>query len=107
MEDEISPAELKTKLDRKDDFILIDVREAQELEISKIDGARHIPLAEFLGGAYSELDPDREYVIMCRSGARSGQATDTMRAAGYENVRNLVGGINRWAKEIDTSLPTY
>lgn len=106
MDDEITPQELKEKLDRKDDFVLIDVREAQELDISKIDGAVHIPLGDFVS-RIGELDEDKEYVIMCRSGARSGQATDMMLSQGYEKVRNLVGGINRWASEVDTSLPTY
>ena len=106
MDDEISPQELKEKLDRKDDFILIDVREESELEISKIEGAIHIPLGEF-GGRVGELDPDKSYVLMCRSGGRSGQAMNTLQAEGFQNVQNLVGGINRWATEVDTSLPTY
>lgn len=106
MDDEITPQELKEKLDRGDDFVLIDVREAQELEVSKIDAAKHIPLGDFMGNMH-ELDQDKEYVIMCRSGARSGQAVDMMLSQGFTNVRNLVGGINRWAAEVDTSLPTY
>ena len=106
MDDEITPQELKEKMDRGDDFVLIDVREEQELEVSKIEGARHIPLGD-LQGVLHEFDSDPEYIIMCRSGSRSQQAVDMMLSEGFENVKNLVGGINRWATEVDTSLPTY
>ena len=103
---EISVQELKARMDRGDDFVLIDVREPFEHEISNIEKARLIPLSE-LEDHLSELDQDADYVIHCKSGGRSARAVDFLRAQGFENVKNLVGGINAWAQEVDTSLPTY
>ena len=82
------------------------MREPFEHEISNIEKARLIPLSE-LEDHLSELDQDADYVIHCKSGGRSARAVDFLRAQGFENVKNLVGGINAWAQEVDTSLPTY
>jgi adenylyltransferase/sulfurtransferase len=54
-----------------------------------------------------ELDQGKEIVVMCRSGARSANACTLLEKKGFKNVSNLVGGVNAWAKEIDTSLPVY
>ena len=102
---ETTVQELKEKKDRNDDFTLLDVREPHEYQISNIDGTL-IPLDD-LPGRTDELDKDKEIVVMCRSGARSAQAVKLLEKKGFENVSNLVGGVNAWAKEIDTSLPVY
>lgn len=85
---------------------VIDVREAHELTISRLEGAVHIPLGE-LAARLPELDSAARYVMLCRSGSRSARAVEFLRAAGFRDVRNLVGGINAWAKEIDPTLPLY
>jgi adenylyltransferase/sulfurtransferase len=103
---EISPKELNDLLQEGSKLTLIDVREPQELQISQLPNAELIPLGQ-LPGRISELDSSQELVIFCRSGARSGHAVDVLRAAGFRKVRNLVGGINDWARQVDPSLPLY
>ena len=103
---EINPKELNEQLKTGSDVILIDVREPQELQISKLPNAELIPLGQ-LPSRLSELDSSKEMVIFCRSGARSGHAVDILRAAGFTKVRNLVGGINDWARQVDPDMSLY
>ena len=103
---EISPRELKGKIDTGEDILLIDVRERNELLVSNISGARHIPLGELLGHL-AELDKNQEIVVYCRTGSRSWKAVETLIHAGYPKVKNLQGGINAWARDIDPRLPLY
>ena len=103
---EITPTELVERLRRGDDIELIDVREPHELNIASIPNVRLIPLGT-LGDVLPTLDPARETVVLCRTGARSGRALQQLRAAGFKRVWNLAGGIHRWADEIDPSLPKY
>jgi sulfur-carrier protein adenylyltransferase/sulfurtransferase len=102
----ISVRELKTKIDRGDDFVLLDVREPYEFEISRIPNARLIPLGE-LPGRLSELDSADEIVLQCKSGARSARALHILQEAGFRKMHNLEGGISAWATEIDPALPKY
>lgn len=85
---------------------LIDVREPHELEISKIDVAELIPLGQ-LASRLSELDSAREIVLMCKMGTRSTRALELLLGAGFRKLKNLKGGINAWAEEVDPSLPQY
>lgn len=103
---EVTVQELKQMLDSKETFQLIDVREPHEADIASI-GGELIPM----GTVMTHLDKisrDQKVVIHCRSGARSGsviQALETQH--GYTNLYNLKGGILAWAREIDSSVPTY
>jgi len=103
---EITPLELKAKLDRKDDFVLIDVREPEEYAIARIPGARLIPKAT-LPERLHELSTADEIVVHCRSGVRSGQSVEFLKQAGYRKVKNLVGGILRWSDDVDPTVPKY
>jgi adenylyltransferase/sulfurtransferase len=103
---EITPSELAERLRRGDDIDLIDVREPHELSIAQIPNVRLIPLGT-LAEALPTLDSNREAVVICRTGARSGRAVQQLRAAGFKRVWNLAGGIHRWADEVDPSLPKY
>jgi molybdopterin/thiamine biosynthesis adenylyltransferase/rhodanese-related sulfurtransferase len=85
---------------------LLDVREPHELEISKISSAVNIPLGQ-LAGRLSELDSADDMVILCKSGSRSMRALELLSSAGFKKVKNLKGGINAWAREVDTNLPIY
>jgi rhodanese-related sulfurtransferase len=102
---EISVQELKEKLDKGEDFQLIDVREDFEYQVSNL-GGELIPL----GGILIETDKiakDKEVVIMCRSGKRSAAAIMQLEAQGYTNLYNLYGGILAWQEDIDPSLDVY
>jgi len=85
---------------------IIDVREEFELEISKIDSAMHIPMNQ-VPKRLEELNPDNEYVIMCRTGVRSSQICEFLANQNFKSIANLTGGINEWAKRVDDSLPVY
>ena len=106
--EEITPAELKERLDAGADLDLVDVREPYEWKIFNLGdyGAELIPLDQ-LQARLGDLDRDREIVFYCRSGARSGDVTRYLRERGWENVRNLTGGILRWGDEVDPSTPRY
>ncbi|MBV8820588.1 MAG: molybdopterin-synthase adenylyltransferase MoeB [Acidobacteriaceae bacterium] len=102
----IDARELKAKLDRRDSFVLIDVREPYEYEICHIPGARLIPLGE-LPARLSELDSAEDIVLQCKSGARSARALHILQEAGFKKLNNLEGGITAWARDVDPSVPTY
>ena len=104
--DEITPAQVKARMARNEDFTLIDVREPFEWDIAHIDGARLIPLGQ-IEQRIDELDPDADIVLHCKMGGRSAKAQDILYASGFTNVKNMVGGITRWADEVDPSLPKY
>jgi sulfur-carrier protein adenylyltransferase/sulfurtransferase len=103
---EIAPQELAAKLARGDDFDLIDVREVQEYEIARIDGARLIPLGQ-VTEALPSLDHAREVVVMCKSGIRSARVVRLLQTAGFNRVWNLAGGITRWSDDVDPSVAKY
>lgn len=103
---EISVEELKSRLDRGDNFVLLDVREPFELEIAGLPGAVHIPLGE-IPGRLGELDPEAETLILCKSGGRSANALEFLRDAGFRKLWNVEGGINAWSRRIDPAVPLY
>lgn len=102
----IDPVEVKQKLDRGEDFELIDVREPHEYQIARIPGAKLIPLGE-LPKHLSELNSKAEYVMHCKSGARSQKAVDLLKQNGFQNVRNMTGGILAWSDKVDPTVPKY
>jgi molybdopterin/thiamine biosynthesis adenylyltransferase/rhodanese-related sulfurtransferase len=100
----ITPAELAAQLTAGTDVVLIDVREPYEWTAGHLDQATHIPLAQ-LPQRLAEIPKDRDVVMICRSGGRSAHAQDhLMRQHGYTRVRNLVGGMQRWAREVDPKI---
>ncbi|MEJ2303714.1 MAG: rhodanese-like domain-containing protein [Anaerolineales bacterium] len=104
---DITATELADRLRSDGQHIkLIDVREPHELEISKIEGAKLIPLGQ-LAARMSELDSADEIVLFCKSGTRSARALELLASAGFRKMKNLKGGINAWAREVDHSLPIY
>jgi adenylyltransferase/sulfurtransferase len=102
----ITVDELKARWDRGDRPFLLDVREAVEHQLVRLDGDVLIPLGELIA-RQQELDPDREIVVYCHHGNRSGRATAYLRHNGFPYARNLRGGIEEWAARIDPSLPRY
>jgi adenylyltransferase/sulfurtransferase len=104
--DEIDVVELKRKLDEKEDFLLLDVREPLELAICKLDQAVHIPM-KLLPEQLHKLQKDKEIVVMCRSGSRSLHVQSFLKSQGFTNVKNLKGGILDWARKIDPNMQSY
>jgi sulfur-carrier protein adenylyltransferase/sulfurtransferase len=102
---EITPRELKSRLDRGDDLFILDVREPHEFQICNLKG-HLIPLGE-LPRRVHELDSSREIVAHCRSGKRSAEAVDFLRKAGFRKILNLKGGVLAWSDEVDPSVPKY
>lgn len=98
--------ELKDRIDAGHPPVILDVREPNEVAISRIDGSVLIPLGQ-LPDRVGELDPSAEIVTQCRSGVRSAKAAAFLRTQGFTNVRNLAGGILAWSDEIDPSQPKY
>ncbi|NDJ34734.1 MAG: molybdopterin-synthase adenylyltransferase MoeB [Chloroflexi bacterium] len=103
----VTVTQVKEKLDSGEDFILLDVRDPHEWEISDISAAtHHIPkgkILEHLG----ELAQTRDIIVYCKSGGRSADVTRTLLDHGYTRVHNMLGGINKWATTIEPDLPTY
>ncbi|MFM2180589.1 MAG: hypothetical protein RL192_751 [Actinomycetota bacterium] len=104
----ISVTELKSKIDKKENFLLIDVREPSEYEIVKIPGSLLIPKQGFLdGSALAGLPQDKPIILHCKSGVRSAECLAILKSAGFADATHVSGGVVAWAKQIDTSLPVY
>ncbi|MDX1671873.1 MAG: rhodanese-like domain-containing protein [Balneolaceae bacterium] len=107
---DITVQELKEKMDNDEDLLILDVREPFEKYQSDIDysPSKLIPIGE-LTDRVDELEEyrEKEIVCLCRSGGRSENARKFLKEKEFEHVKNLKGGINEWARKIDTSLPVY
>jgi sulfur-carrier protein adenylyltransferase/sulfurtransferase len=105
---QMTPAELKTRLDAGDNLFILDVREPHEWEISNLShlGATLIPKGEVIA-RMGELSTAQEMVVQCRSGARSAAIIHELQQHGFKKLWNLDGGINRWAEEVEPELPVY
>lgn len=104
---EITPTELKQRLDRGDDIQIIDVREAHEVALAQLPNSIHIPLAQIVN-RMSEIDPQRETTVHCKMGGRSAKAIEALKRSGFSgNLFNLKGGITAWSNEVDPSVPKY
>lgn len=89
------------------DLVVLDVRQPEELALSSVPWALHIPMSE-LPGRVGELPRDRDLVVMCHHGMRSAQVTEWLRQAqGFERVVNLEGGIDAWSCDVDPTVPRY
>ncbi len=103
---DVSPRELKARLERGDRLVLLDVRSPQEWEICRLPEARLLP-ADDLPGRVQELDSGDEIVVYCKAGIRSAQAVRFLKDAGFARPRNLQGGILAWADQVDGNVPKY
>ena len=103
---DITVQELSERMKQGNHLRLLDVREPHELEISHLEGATLIPLGQ-LASRLSELNSAEEMVVFCKSGTRSARALDLLLSAGFRKIKNLKGGINAWAREVDPRLPIY
>ncbi|TFG60067.1 MAG: rhodanese [Nitrospirales bacterium] len=102
----ISTKELKTRLDKGDKLVLVDVREEWEYSLAKLDGSILIPLGT-LPQSLARLKRDSEIIAICHHGMRSADATNFLLQQGFTNVKNLVGGIDAWSTQVDGTVPRY
>ena len=100
---DITPSEVAEKLEKGEEIVLIDVREPHEWNAGHIEGATHMPMNQ-VPQRLSEIPRDRDVVMICRSGARSGHVQHHLGQQGYTRVKNLVGGMQRWAREVDPKI---
>ncbi|MHB8626313.1 MAG: rhodanese-like domain-containing protein [Aggregatilineales bacterium] len=103
---DITPAELKKRLDNGERIDVIDVRESWELAITRLSFARHIRMIEILS-RLPEIPRDCPVVFLCRTGSRSTRTVEILQLRGYNNVYNLEGGILAWARDVDSTLPQF
>ena len=101
---EMTPAQFKARAETGGEQVLLDVREAWELAIARVAEAVHIPMGE-VPARLTELDRDRDIVVLCRRGGRSAQVAGFLEQQGFENVWNLTGGILAWSDQLDSSIP--
>jgi rhodanese-related sulfurtransferase len=107
MEYEITAEEVKGRLDRAEQFILLDVREPWEFETARIEGARLMPMGDVPSRAHQELDPDDSIIVVCHHGVRSMNVTVWLRQQGFEGAQSMRGGIDAWSRQVDHSVPAY
>jgi len=103
---QITPQELKQRLERGEKLLLVDVREPHEYDICRIEGATLIPL-KTIPANLSSFKGAAEVICYCHHGIRSLDAAGWLRAKGIEGARSLAGGIERWSKEVDAQVPRY
>jgi adenylyltransferase/sulfurtransferase len=102
----ITPKELKSRLDKGDKLVLLDVREQWEYDLAKLQGSTLVPLAT-LPQSLGILNRDSEIIAICHHGMRSADATNFLLQQGFPNVKNLVGGIDAWSVQVDGTVPRY
>jgi rhodanese-related sulfurtransferase len=103
---EVTVQELSQELAQGANLCLVDVREGDELGHGHLPGIVHIPLGD-LPENLGRLDRGADIVVICRTGGRSGKATQQLLDAGFSKVRNMVGGMNAWATEVDRTMQPY
>lgn len=103
---EITPQELKARLDQREPLVLLDVRQDWETKLCRLEGATHIPIEE-IEYRTAELNPEDEIVVVCHQGIRSAAVSEYLRQLGFPKVRNLVGGLDLWARTVDPTMRRY
>src|SRR3989449_10289534 len=106
MTNELTPAELKARLDERAPLVLLDVRQDWETKLCRLDNAVHIPIEEIELRA-DELNAADEIVVYCHQGVRSAAVADYLRQRGFRNVKNLLGGLDHWARTVDPTMRRY
>jgi rhodanese-related sulfurtransferase len=107
MDYEITPEEVKSKLDQGEGLMLLDVREPWEFETAHMDGAKLVPMGDIPSRAHQELDPEDHIVVICHHGVRSMNVTAWLRQQGFEKAQSMRGGIDAWSRQVDGNVPVY
>ena len=106
MSTELSPAQLKQRLDEREPLVLLDVRQDWETRLCKLDNSLHIPIEE-IELRVGELDAGDDIVVYCHQGVRSAAVAEYLRSLGFKSVRNLSGGLDLWARTVDPAMRRY
>ena len=106
MSAELTPVELRQRLDQREPLVLLDVRQDWETRLCRLDNAVHIPIEE-IELRSDELDPAAETVVYCHQGVRSAAVAEYLRGLGFTNARNLAGGLDAWARTVEPSMRRY
>jgi rhodanese-related sulfurtransferase len=104
--DEISPQDLKARLDRGDHPVLLDVRQDWETKLCRLENAMHIPIEE-IEFRTEELNRDDEIVVYCHQGVRSAAVAAYLREQGFPRAVNLAGGLDLWARTVEPGMRRY
>src|SRR5581483_8030960 len=107
MDFEITPEELKQKLDAGDELTVVDVREPWEYEAAHIAGSKLIPMDQIPARVNQELDPEDHIVVICHHGVRSANVAAWLLQQRFEQVQSLRGGIDQWSREVNPKVPVY
>jgi len=102
----IQVTDVKKMKESGETFVLLDVRQPEEVQAASIDGAVNIPMNEVMH-RLDELDPDATTVVFCHHGGRSAHITMMLQGRGFKDVRNMAGGIHAWAMNVDPNVPMY
>jgi sulfur-carrier protein adenylyltransferase/sulfurtransferase len=103
---EITPQALKARLDKPGAPLLLDVRQGWETQLCRLPNAVHIPIEEIEQRA-EELNPEDDIVVYCHQGVRSAAVAEYLRSLGFKSVQNLSGGLDLWARTVDTGMRRY
>lgn len=104
---QITPSELHKRLSEGETKpLLLDVREPGEFRYCHIAGSVNLPMTQ-VPGRCGELKRDDEIVVICHHGMRSSQVANFLIGQGYQDVSNLSGGVDAWARQVDTAMPVY
>ena len=103
---QIAPKEVRERLERGEKLVLVDVREQWEYDLCRIAGAKLIPL-KTLPANVAALEEAEEVICYCHHGIRSLDAAAWLRGQGIAGAKSLAGGIERWSREVDASVPRY
>jgi rhodanese-related sulfurtransferase len=103
---EISALDLKTRRDRGENPLVIDVREDWELQLARIPDVVHVPMSQ-IPARLGEFQRDAEIIVMCHAGGRSMRVAQFLANQGFTDVANLSGGISAWSEVVDATVPRY
>jgi rhodanese-related sulfurtransferase len=103
---QISASELNQRLQRGDEFVVLDVREPGEIQLAALPGTTNIPMNQVPARA-AELPRDKDLVVLCHHGMRSMNVAGYLSRLGFENLYNLAGGIDAWSRDVDPKVPLY
>jgi rhodanese-related sulfurtransferase len=106
MDYEIQPEEVKRMQDAAEEFTFLDCREPWEYQTAHVANTTLIPMQD-IPARIQELDPDEHIVVICHHGMRSMNVTAWLRQQGYEKTQSVAGGIDRWSRQVDPSVPIY